>query len=213
MSAQFIMLGIMLIALIFLLLWFIPSQLYRQSRKMLKVSEEVLDLRNLVLDVIKAQELVSKRQQHLVNSLVSSQKSTEPSQAHVGPRVEDLQSIEQRITELQAQITAELNARMQTERISMAQDSESWGYLLSLLEHMQERMGILAQEHNAHVNQKNEQLTNTLKHELQQLQLLSESIVSLHQRLQHSLITMDSPAQKGRSRITTPLEGFPMRHN
>ena len=213
MSAQFIMLGIMLIALIFLLLWFIPSQLYRQSRKMSKVSDEIADTRNLVLDLINAQELVAKRQQHFANSLASLQKNIDLSTPHVAPEREDIQCIEQRIAQLQAQITAELNARSQTERRSIAQDSESWGYLLSLLAHMQERMGLLAQEHNTNVRQKNEQLTNTLKHELQQLQVLSESVVSLNQRLQHSLLALDHPVQERRSRITTPLDRFPIRHN
>ena len=214
MTAQFLILGIMLILLIFLLLWFVPSHLYRYARKIAKVSEEITELRNLVLDLLNAQELVSRRQQHLANSVMALQKNSEVSQYPIGiSGLEDIHSIEKRITELQDQINSALNARDLAEQASIVQDSESWGYLLSLLSHMQERMGLLAHAQHTSVNQNNEQLADTLKQELQQLQILSENIVSLHQRLQDSLVALDQPIQKRRSRITTPLEVIPIRHN
>lgn len=208
MSTEFVILGIMVLALIVLLLWFVPSQLYKHARKISSVSDEMFELRRLVLDLLSAQELVSRRQQHLVSSLSVLQKDVDIRSSSSGTALdrEHIHVLEQRMTELHELVQRQLSTQKQADKLLLTQDSEAWGYLLALLSNMQERLGVLSQEYSPEAYQKNEQLSQALNDELQQLQVLSEEIIGLHQRLQHALGSLERPTVKRRSRITTPLD-------
>ena len=70
MSALFVALGIMVLALLALLLWFVPHLLQQQATR---VAGETTQLREMLLDLLNEQESVTIRQGQLNASLSSLQ--------------------------------------------------------------------------------------------------------------------------------------------
>jgi hypothetical protein len=62
MTALFVALGIMVLALLALLLWFVPRLLQQQA---VRVSDESAQLREMLLDLLSEQEAVTIRQTQL----------------------------------------------------------------------------------------------------------------------------------------------------
>src|SRR6266487_3913360 len=80
MSALFVALGIMVLALLALLLWFVPHLLQQQATR---VAGETSQLREMLLDLLSEQEAVTMRQTQLGSSLAHLQDQLE-SIAEVG---------------------------------------------------------------------------------------------------------------------------------
>src|SRR3954451_10281511 len=80
MSALFVALGIMVLALLALLLWFVPHLLQQQATR---VAGETSQLREMLLDLLNEQEAVTMRQTQLGSSLAQLQDQIE-SIAQVG---------------------------------------------------------------------------------------------------------------------------------
>src|SRR3954449_6541748 len=70
MNALFVALGIMVLALLALLLWFVPHLLQQQATR---VAGETTQLREMLLDLLNEQESVTIRQTQLGASLSSMQ--------------------------------------------------------------------------------------------------------------------------------------------
>src|SRR5438093_10137154 len=70
MSALFVALGIMVLALLALLLWFVPHLLQQQATR---VAGETAQLRDMLLDLLNEQEAVTVRQNQLGSSLSNLQ--------------------------------------------------------------------------------------------------------------------------------------------
>ena len=70
MSALFVALGIMVLALLALLLWFVPHLLQQQATR---VAGETTQLREMLLDLLNEQEAVTIRQGQLNASLSNLQ--------------------------------------------------------------------------------------------------------------------------------------------
>src|SRR5690349_19063928 len=70
MSALFVALGIMVLALLALLLWFVPHLLQQQATR---VAGETAQLREMLLDLLNEQEAVTIRQTQLGASLSNLQ--------------------------------------------------------------------------------------------------------------------------------------------
>src|SRR5258706_16127662 len=66
MNALFVALGIMVLALLALLLWFVPHLLQQQATR---VAGETSQLREMLLDLLSEQEAVTMRQTQLGSSL------------------------------------------------------------------------------------------------------------------------------------------------
>src|SRR5436853_7331140 len=80
MNALFVALGIMVLALLALLLWFVPHLLQQQATR---VAGETSQLREMLLDLLNEQEAVPMRQTQLGSSLAQLQEQLE-TVAHVG---------------------------------------------------------------------------------------------------------------------------------
>src|SRR5438552_8689960 len=80
MTALFVALGIMVLALLALLLWFVPHLLQQQATR---VAGETSQLREMLLDLLNEQEAVTMRQTQLASSLDQLQDQIE-SIAQVG---------------------------------------------------------------------------------------------------------------------------------
>src|SRR5687768_6598267 len=149
MNALFVALGIMVLALLALLLWFVPHLLQQQATR---VASETSQLREMLLDLLNEQEAVTLRQTQLGGSLTQLRDQLEliakegipASSAHMVPVQVDLHQVEDRIGELQTQVQEwARRAGIASDRNS--QDNESWAYLLSLLAAIQDRVGTLSQ--------------------------------------------------------------------
>ena len=188
MNALFVALGIMVLALLALLLWFVPHLLQQQAAR---VSGETAQLREMLLDLLNEQEAVAVRQAQLGNALSSMQFRLETlADAGAGIQHESANTelIDARITELQNQIAEWLDGRQRGDRIKSQQDNESWANLLGLLAAIQDRVGILSQERAAvAAGARTGHLLEELEQEMNQLRLISEDISRLQQRLKRSL--------------------------
>jgi hypothetical protein len=188
MSALFVALGIMVLALLVLLLWFVPHLLQQQA---VHVASETDQLREMLLDLLNEQESVAVRQAHLSSSLSSLQSQLEllttgvMSSGTGGPAADQ---IDARITELQRQLGDWLEGRQEGDRARVQQDNESWAYLMSLLAAIQDRVGSLSQERTSAVaGVRAGVLLEDLEQEMLHLRSISEDIARLQQRLRHSL--------------------------
>ena len=201
MSALFVALGIMVLALLALLLWFVPHLLQQQATR---VAGETAQLREMLLDLLSEQEAVTTRQTQLGSSLSSLQdqlssiaKNTERtrSSGSDAARVAEssVQQIEARLTELQGQIKQWADSRQNGSRARTAQDNESWANLMSLLSAIQERVGVLSQDRaSAMAGLQASALLEELEQEMQNLRSISEEIEMLQWRLRRSLHERES---------------------
>lgn len=161
MLGLFVTLGITILTLIVILLWFVPHLIQQQARLERQVqqsSNEAEHLRGILFDIIQEQETVLKGQGTAYGPGQGAERGPENrTPAEQGPFFEnslrerdgvcqaaapcsseptDLRLLEQRIRDLQEQ----MEAHMGIARKNAEQDNESWAYLLSLLSAILERL-------------------------------------------------------------------------
>lgn len=199
MTALFVALGIAVLTLLALLLWFVPHLLQQQA---LRSASESAQLREMLLDVLNEQEAVTLRQTQLSTSMTHLQSqleqmlnaiSTAQLPAAGQSQGQDLGKIEERLAALQQQLLEWDNRRMQVFRNRAEKDNESWGRLMELVSTIQERVGELSRERSAvQVSRQANTLLEELEQEMGNLRSISEDIARLQWRLRRSLTDRDS---------------------
>jgi Na+/phosphate symporter len=199
MTVLFVALGIAVITLLALLLWFVPHLIYQQAQRS---AQESAQLRDMLLDMLNEQEAVTIRQSQLSaaiamlqnqiqNVIASAPRDGTQQQPSVDP--EALRQIEDRIGVMQTQIQQWLDLRNRVQRSTHLNDNEAWANLLSLLAAIQERVGQLSAERtSASVSMHARVLLEDLEGEMQQLRSISEDISTLQWRLRRSLHERES---------------------
>jgi chromosome segregation ATPase len=214
MGALFVALSILVLALLTLLLWFVPHLLQQQATK---VAGETSQLRDMLLDLLNEQEAVTLRQAQLGNSLTRLQQKIEDMLADGGrftnqvvPQA-DIAHLEGRFSELQNQLQQWAHHRS-SDHNRRSQDNEAWAYLLSLLGTIQDRLGNLSQQRaGTAANVQAVNMLEELEQEMQNLRGISEDIASLQQRLRRSLDQRETSVTTMRTRVpgATPAQGNP----
>jgi chromosome segregation ATPase len=211
MSALFVALGIMVLALLALLLWFVPHLLQQQATR---VHGETTKLREMLLDLLNEQEAVTIRQGQLNASLSNLQDqlsdiATAGNRAiavdqHASRVAENgMQQLEARLGELQGQIKEWSDGRQHGARQRAAQDNEAWANLMSLLASIQERVGSLSQDRaSVLAGLQAGALLEELEQEMQNLRGISEEIEMLQWRLRRSLHERESNLSTLRTRTS-----------
>lgn len=211
MAALFVALGIAVITLLALLLWFVPHLLHQQAQRS---ASESAQLRDMLLDMLNEQEAVTLRQQQLSTSIAylqdqleqivsATQRDSRPGEASAMEQAA-VRQLEERISALQTQIQSWLDTRNNTQRSSSVSENESWAYLLSLLSAIQDRVGHLSAERtSASVGLHARALLEELEQEMQQLRGISEDISTLQWRLRRSLHERESNVAQLRARSST----------
>ncbi|GAB4110217.1 MAG: hypothetical protein Fur005_15100 [Roseiflexaceae bacterium] len=187
MGALFVALGIMVLALLALLLWFVPHLLQQQA---MRVSQETAQLREMLLDLLNEQEAVAVRQSQLGTTLSSLQiqLTTLVDSGPGAPQQATQEQIDARIADLQQQIQAWIATHQQDDRVKLNQDNESWAYLLSLLAAIQERVGSISDDRTAEsANTRAQALLEELEQEMAHLKAISEDVERIQSRLKRSL--------------------------
>ena len=201
MNALFVALGIMVLALLALLLWFVPHLLQQQATR---VAGETTQLREMLLDLLNEQESVTIRQGQL-NASLSNLQDQLSDIASAGSRAlvvdqqasrvaeSGMQQLEARLGELQGQIKEWADGRQHGARQRAAQDNEAWANLMSLLASIQERVGTLSQDRaSVMAGLQAGALLEELEQEMQNLRGISEEIEMLQWRLRRSLHERES---------------------
>jgi len=201
MSALFVALGIMVLALLALLLWFVPHLLQQQATR---VAGETTQLREMLLDLLNEQESVTIRQGQL-NASLSNLQDQLSDIASTGNRAlvvdqqasrvaeSAMQQLEARLGELQGQIKEWADGRQYGARQRAAQDNESWANLMGLLASIQDRVGTLSQDRaSVMAGLQAGVLLEELEQEMQNLRGISEEIETLQWRLRRSLHERES---------------------
>ena len=208
MSALFVALGIMVLALLALLLWFVPHLLQQQATR---VAGETAQLRDMLLDLLNEQEAVTVRQNQLGSSLAHLQEqlagvaqlSRWPQQLDQGAAQNGIELLEARLGQLQSQIQSWADTRQQGARVRAAQDNESWANLMSLLSSIQDRVGALSQDRaSAMAGLQAGVLLEELEQEMHNLHSISEEIEMLQWRLRRSLNERESNLSVLRTRTS-----------
>ncbi len=197
MAALFVALGIAVITLLALLLWFVPHLLHQQA---LRSTREADDLRDMLLDMLNEQETVTKRQTQLSTSIAFLQDQLQQivgvaGQKALGPGDDPaaLRLIEERIGTMQYQIQSWLDTRTRVQRSAQVQDNEAWANLMGLLAAIQERVGSLSAERtNTSVGLQARVLLEELEQEMLHLHTISDDIATLQWRLRRSLNERES---------------------
>ena len=198
MTALFVALGIAVITLLALLLWFVPHLLHQQA---LRSEQEAAKLRDMLLDMLNEQEAVMMRQSQLGASIAYLQEQLEQiadntqrvgeAQGTLARSPADqsaLHQLEERISAMQSQIQGWFNTRGKAQRTASAHDNESWANLMSLLAAIQDRVGQISVERgSAHVGMHARTLLDELEQEMSHLRGISEDIATLQWRLRRSL--------------------------
>jgi molybdopterin converting factor small subunit len=196
MAALFVALGIAVITLLALLLWFVPHLLHQQA---INNASEAARLRDMLLDMLNEQEAVTLRQSQLSASIGYLQEQLEqivavaqrPAGAPAPGAPADpaaLRQLEERIGAMQTQIQGWLDTRARVQRSAQVQDNEAWAHLVSLLAAIQERVGKLSVERtSASVGVQARVLLEELEQEMGHLRAISEDIATLQWRLRRSL--------------------------
>lgn len=150
MIGLFVALGIAILTLIAILLWFLPHLLQQHSMRM---AEESAQLREMLSEIISEHEAVAMRQVQLGTSLSYLQDQIEQvipidladdsdERALLTVRdQETLTMLETRLGRLQDQIDHYIVTKQQRDQ----QENEAWANLLNLLNAMQERLRNLPQ--------------------------------------------------------------------
>lgn len=209
MNGLFVALGIMVLALLALLLWFVPHLLQEQAAR---VAGETSQLREMLLDLLNEQEAVTLRQTQLGSMLTHLQEQLE-SIAETGSGYSQqgrqtlvvaeagIQQLEARLGELQSQIQGWNESRQQGTHAHSTQDNEAWAYLMSLLSGIQERVGMLSQDRSsAQAGLQAGVLLEELEQEMRNLRGISEEIAMLQWRLRRSLHERETNLSALRSR-------------
>lgn len=204
MTALFVALGIAIITLLFILLWYVPHLLQQQAGRSAREAEQ---LRTMLLDMLNEQEAVTQRQSQLSSAITSLQQqltqlTTSPQQRlAVDIDIQAIRQLEERITALQQQIQRWIEARGQQQRQQDVYDNESWANLLSLLAAIQERMAALSVERtNVSVGLQARTLLEELEQEMAHLRSISEDIATLQWRLRRSLHERETSVAQLRAR-------------
>ena len=196
MNVLFVAIGILVLTLLALLLWFVPHLLQQQATRM---AGETAQLREMLLDLLNEQEAVTMRQTQLGSSLARLQDQIEsivqfkgntalPDQQALVVAEAGIQQLEARLSELQRQLQGWIESRQNGIRARDMQDNESWAYLLSLLSAIQERVGALSQDRaSALAGLQASTLLEELEQEMHNLRGISEEIARLQWRLHRSL--------------------------
>jgi Na+/phosphate symporter len=195
MPALFVALGIAVLALLALLLWFVPHLLQQQA---VRSANESAQLREMLLDMLSEQEAVTMRQAQLGTSISYLQDQLEQA-VTTGPRAlapaadsAELRRLEERMSAVQSQIQSWLEGRVGAARKRDEQDNEAWARLMGLLATIQQRVGELSQERSAEVTGAHAQaLLEDLEQEMSNLRSISEDIARLQWRLRRSLNERD----------------------
>ncbi|MGQ9548282.1 MAG: hypothetical protein ACUVSY_07950 [Roseiflexus sp.] len=208
MSVLFVALGIMVLALLVLLLWFVPHLLHQQSAR---VAGETAQLREMLLDLLNEQEAVAIRQAQLGASLSTLQGRIEALAQNGGVRtspelVATIDQLETRLSDLQSQIQSWLDGRQYGLQLRDRQDNEAWANLMGLLAAIQERLGALSRDRaNTMAALQASQLLDDLEREMQQLRAISEDIATLQHRLRRSLSEREQHLTLARTRLTNNI--------
>jgi hypothetical protein len=216
MSALFVALGIMVLALLALLLWFVPHLLHQQAAR---VAGETAQLREMLLDLLNEQESVAMRQGQLSSSLMHLQSRIEAI-AQIGSAVQpaqlmpetasSIQQLEARLGDLQSQIQLWAEGRQRGVQRQTMQDNEAWANLMGLLAAIQDRVGALSKDRaTAMAAVQATQLLHELEREMQNLRSISDDISTLQQRLRRSFVERDMPAGGARTRAANGVEPAP----
>lgn len=210
MAALFVALGIAVITLLALLLWFVPHLLHQQA---VTNASEAARLRDMLLDMLNEQEAVTLRQSQLSTSISFLQEQLEQI-VSVAQRDQGrgpaspadqvaLRQLEERIGAMQGQIQGWLDTRIRVQRSSQVQDNEAWAHLMSLLAAIQERVGKLSVERtNVSAGLQARVLLEELEQEMEHLRSISEDIATLQWRLRRSLNERESSLSVIRSQAT-----------
>jgi DNA repair exonuclease SbcCD ATPase subunit len=201
----------MVLALLALLLWFVPHLLQQQATR---VAGETTQLREMLLDLLNEQEAVTIRQGQLNASLSNLQDQlTEIASTGSRAQVSDhqaaliaesgMQQLEARLGEIQGQIKEWADGRQHGARQRAAQDNEAWANLMSLLASIQERVGTLSQDRaSVMAGLQAGALLEELEQEMQNLRSISEEIEMLQWRLRRSLHERESNLSVLRTRTS-----------
>jgi hypothetical protein len=201
MNALFVALGIMVLALLALLLWFVPHMLQQQATR---VAGETNQLREMLLDLLSEQEAVTTRQSQLGSTLSqfqdqlakiaqSTDRANVTDREHTLLAETSIQQIEARLAVLQGQLAQWADDRQQGTRVRSAQDNEAWANLMGLLASIQERVGALSQDRaSVMAGLQAGVLLEELEQEMQNLRGISEEIEMLQWRLRRSLNERES---------------------
>lgn len=210
MSALFVALGIMVLALLALLLWFVPHLLQQQATN---VAGETTKLREMLLDLLNEQEAVTIRQTQLGSSMAQMQdrlselvQTTSQAQADSSQALAEntlIQQLEGRLGDIQAQIRDWNEGRQHGARAKAAQDNEAWSHLMGLLAVIQERVGTLSKDRaQVMAGLQAGALLEELEQEMQNLRSISEEIAMLQWRLRRSLHERESNISVLRTRTS-----------
>jgi Na+/phosphate symporter len=213
MTALFVALGIAVLTLLALLLWFVPHLLQQQA---LRTAGESAQLRDMLLDLLNEQEAVTLRQAQLSSSIAQLQEQLEQAIAEQSERAAHapaetearlIAQLEERISRIQGQIQDWIDVRYSSSKARAAQDNESWAYLLSLLNAIQERVGTLsAAKSDTAAGLHTGLLLEELETEMKNLRSISEDIAMLQWRLRRSLHERESGVSNlrpGKSNMAT----------
>jgi chromosome segregation ATPase len=206
MTALFVALGIMVLALLALLLWFVPHLLQQQA---MRVAGETSQLREMLLDLLSEQEAVTMRQTQLGSSLMYLQDqltniAENGSQTLLQPQLaaSTTQQIEARLSEMQQQIEKWISQGSQQASNRSIQDNEAWNKLIELLTNIQERVGTISQDRSSvQAGLQARELLEELEQEMQNLRSISEEIAMLQWRLRRSLHERQSNLSLLRSHV------------
>lgn len=215
MTALLVALGITVLAMLVLLLWFVPHLLQQQA---VRTARESSQLREMLLDMLNEQEAVTLRQTQLSTSIAYLQDQLEQLVA-AGARGElagaatrtnfdpsALQHIEAQISNLQGQIQSWFDHRAGVARVRTEQDNEAWANLLGLLANIQERVGTLSTERaNLAVGVHASALLEELEQEMKHLHAISNDIATLQWRLRRSLNERETNISALRTRTSNSI--------
>lgn len=209
MSALFVALGIMVLALLALLLWFVPHLLHQQATR---VAGETAQLREMLLDLLNEQEAVAVRQTQLGSSLVQLQSRIEalgqigiavPAAQLPPGTAASVQQLEARLGDLQHQIQLWAESRGRGAQQRAMQDNEAWANLMGLLGAIQDRVGALSKDRaTALASMQATQLLQELEREMHNLRSISDDIATLQQRLRRSFGDREPVTQPLHPRVT-----------
>ncbi|WP_322490328.1 hypothetical protein [Chloroflexus sp.] len=204
MTALFVALGIAIITLLFILLWYVPHLLQQQAARS---EQEASQLRLMLLDMLNEQEAVMQRQSQLSAAMTNLQQqltqliATPPQRASGEIDMTAMHQLEERITALQQQIQRWIEARGQQQRQHEVNDNEAWANLLSLLAAIQERIAHLSTERTAvSAGLQARTLLEELEQEMAHLRSISEDIATLQWRLRRSLHERETSVAQLRAR-------------
>jgi ribosomal protein L16 Arg81 hydroxylase len=200
----------MVLALLALLLWFVPHLLQQQATN---VAGETTKLREMLLDLLNEQEAVTIRQTQLGSSMAQMQdrlselvQTTSQPQADSAQALAEntlIQQLEGRLGDIQAQIRDWNEGRQHGARAKAAQDNEAWSHLMGLLAVIQERVGTLSKDRaQVMAGLQAGALLEELEQEMQNLRSISEEIAMLQWRLRRSLHERESNISVLRTRTS-----------